>query len=367
MDERPASAPAPQPATPSTRRGPLATPADLEACHAAIRVGSRTFHAASRLLPERVRGPALSLYAFCREADDAIDQSAQPRTALRALEDRLERACRGDPIDNAADRAMADVMAQFHIPGAVPAALIEGFAWDAEGRIYEDLPALRAYAMRVAGTVGVMMSLLMGVRSPAALARAADLGVGMQLSNIARDVGEDARLGRVYLPRAWLREAGIDADEWLADPHFEPDLGLIVSRLVAEAQGLYERAAVGVAELPPECRPAIHAARLMYAEIGRKVARAGGDSVSTRAVVSARRKLLLLAQAITASVTAPRTAGSFEVLPEARFLIEAVAEHDRRHAVQGDALAGESLLVREFSLVLSAFERLERQDQGGGT
>jgi phytoene synthase len=344
---------------------PLATAADLDACHAAIRVGSRTFHAASRLLPERVRGPALSLYAFCREADDAIDQSGEPRAALRTLEDRLDRAYRRDPIDNAADRALADVVAKFQIPHAVPAALLEGFAWDAEGRVYDDLPALRAYAMRVAGTVGVMMSLLMGVRSPGALARAADLGVGMQLSNIARDVGEDARLGRVYLPRDWLREAGIDAEEWLSDPQFEPDLGRIVSRLVGEAQALYERAAVGVAELPPECRPAIHAARLMYAEIGRKVARAGGDSVSSRAVVSVRRKLLVLAQAITASVTAPRAAGSFEVLPEARFLLDAVAEHDLRHGVCGDALVGENLLVREFALALSAFERLERQDRDG--
>ena len=87
---------------------PLATRADLEACHAAIRVGSRTFHAASRLLPERVRGPALSLYAFCREADDAIDQSGDPRAALRSLEDRLDRAYRREPIDNAADRALAE-------------------------------------------------------------------------------------------------------------------------------------------------------------------------------------------------------------------------------------------------------------------
>lgn len=339
---------------------PLATRADMDACRAAIRVGSRTFHAASHLLPLRVREPALALYAFCREADDAIDGSAEPRVALRALEERLDRAYRREPIDNAADRALADVVAQFHIPRAVPAALLEGFAWDAEGRIYPDLPSLRAYGMRVAGTVGVMMSLLMGVRSPGALARAADLGIGMQLSNIARDVGEDARLGRVYLPRDWLAEAGIDADEWLADPQFEPDLGRVVARLVEEAQRLYDRAAVGVTELPVECRPAIHAARLMYAEIGRKVARAGGDSVSTRAVVSARRKMLLLLQAITTSVTTPRVVGHPEALPEARALIDAVVEHDARHGVRGDALAGENLLVREFALALAAFERLER-------
>ncbi|MFM7625441.1 MAG: phytoene/squalene synthase family protein, partial [Gammaproteobacteria bacterium] len=158
----------------------LATPADIEACRAAIRVGSRTFHAASHLLPMRVREPALALYAFCREADDAIDGSDEPRAALRILEDRLDRAYRREPIDNAADRALADVVARFQIPRAVPVALLEGFAWDAEGRIYPDLSSLRAYGMRVAGTVGVMMSLLMGVRSPGALARPADLGVGMQ-------------------------------------------------------------------------------------------------------------------------------------------------------------------------------------------
>jgi hypothetical protein len=84
-------------------------------------------------------------------------------------------------------------------------------------------------------------------------------------------------------------------------------------------------------------------------------------------VVSARRKLLLLAQAITASVTAPRTAGSFDVLPEARFLLDAVTVHDSTHGVRGDALVGESLLVREFSLALSAFERLERADRAPET
>jgi phytoene synthase len=350
-------------ADPSLRTA-LASRADLEACRTAIKAGSRTFHAASHLLPLRVREPALSLYAFCREADDAIDQSSDPSAALADLEVRLDLAYRREPIDNAADRALADVVARYHIPRAVPAALLEGFAWDAEGRIYEDLSALRAYGTRVAGTVGVMMSLLMGVRAPAALARAADLGVGMQLSNIARDVGEDARLGRVYLPRDWLREAGVPADEWLAQPQFGPELGSVVLRLLGEARGLYERAAAGVAELPAECRPAIHAARLMYAEIGREVERAGGDSVSGRAVVSARRKLLLLLQAITASVNDPAVAGLWPALPEAQFLIDAVVDHDQRHGVRGDEMLGEGLLTREFVLALAAFERLERVDQG---
>ena len=112
------------------------------------------------------------------------------------------RLCRPAPGRARADRALAAVVAQHAIPRALPEFLIEGLAWDVEGRRYETLDELLAYAARVAAAVGAMMSLLMGVREPAALARACDLGVAMQLSNIARDVGEDARMGRLYLPRA---------------------------------------------------------------------------------------------------------------------------------------------------------------------
>ncbi|MBM4213603.1 MAG: phytoene/squalene synthase family protein [Gammaproteobacteria bacterium] len=342
-----------------TGRDLVAAPADLAACRASIRVGSKTFHAASLLLPRRIRGSALALYAFCREADDAIDRSSEPQRALEELQRRLDRAYRGDPLDNPADRALAAVVAQFEIPQTLPAALLEGFAWDATARDYHDLSSVRAYGVRVAGTVGVMMSLLMGVRSTDALARAADLGVAMQLSNIARDVGEDARMGRLYLPRDWLREAGFDPDAWLREPHFEPRLGAVIDRLLAEARMLYQRAAAGVDELPVECRPAIHAARLMYAAIGDEVSRRGGDSVSSRAVVSGRRKLFLLAEAL---IAATRRTGSaaHPVLPEAQYLLDAISRHDRARGVSGDPLAGETLFTRELSRVLGVFERLER-------
>ena len=91
-----------------------------------------------------------------------------------------------------------------------------------EVRRYETLQDLDAYAARVAGSVGAMMTLVMGQRAPEIVARACDLGVAMQLTNIARDVGEDARAGRLYLPLQWLREAGIDPDAWLAKPVFTP-------------------------------------------------------------------------------------------------------------------------------------------------
>lgn len=340
----------------------FASPQDLEACRAAIRVGSKTFHAASFLLPAAVRDAAISLYAFCREADDAIDQSDDPVRSLALLQARLESAYQGVPTDRAADRALADVVRRHGIPQALPAALLEGFAWDAAGRRYASLSELQAYAVRVAGTVGVMMSLLMGVRAPQALARAADLGVAMQLSNIARDVGEDARLGRVYLPEIWLREVGLSAEQFLARPVFEDRLGALVARLVDTAEELYVRGASGVAHLPPSCRPAIHAARLMYAEIGREVARREGDSVSGRAVVSRRRKLALIAQALSASAL-DGAGGEWPVLGEARFLLDAVAEHDRVRGIIADPLAGEGAFTRELLCVLGIFERLEVRDR----
>jgi phytoene synthase len=205
----------------------------------------------------------------------------------------------------------------------LPEALIEGFAWDAAGRQYDDIAGVRAYSARVAGTVGAMMTLIMGVRDPHAIARALDLGIAMQLTNIARDIGEDARSGRLYLPRAWLKAEGVDPDTWLGAPAMIPGMGRAVARLLAEADALYMRASAGIAVLPRRCRWSIAAARKLYAEIGHEVARRGFDSVSSRAVVSKRHKLRLVASAI--AVSSIRTGSAHAPsLPEAQFLVDAV-------------------------------------------
>ena len=306
-----------------------ATAADFAACRALLRDGSRTFLAASLLLPRRVREPAAALYAFCRLADDAIDlgedggTSAGGEDALARLRERLAWAYAGRPLQDPVDRALADVVARFAVPRALLDALLEGFEWDASGRRYEDLPALSAYAARVAGSVGAMMAVLMGARAPDMVARACDLGAAMQLTNIARDVGEDARAGRLYLPLQWLRDAGIEPEAWLARPVFSDALGAVIQRLLRAADDLYARADIGIARLPPECRPGIGAARRLYAEIGREVGRHGFDSVSRRAVVPPRRKAWLLGCAVIArSRAAP---GRAAPSAEAGFLVAAVA------------------------------------------
>jgi phytoene synthase len=222
------------------------------------------------------------------------------------------------------DRAFAATVARHAVPRALPEALLEGLAWDAEGRAYETLHDLQAYAARVAGAVGAMMAVLMGARDEHVLARACDLGVAMQLSNIARDVGEDARMGRVYLPRAWLRAEGIDAEAFLAAPAFTPALGRVVQRLLAEAETLYRRSEAGIAMLPLGCQPGIGAARRIYAAIGHQVRDAGGDSVSRRAVVTGRRKLALLARSLPPFM-ARRKDLAEPPLAATRYLVAAVA------------------------------------------
>jgi len=304
--------------------GPPTIFGDLAACQAMLAGGSKSFRVASLLLPRRIAEPAAALYAFCRVADDEIDEGEGGPEPLHRLLRRLDDIYAGRPQDFVADRAFAQVVRHYAIPRALPAALLEGFAWDGEGRRYPDITALEGYAARVAATVGAMMTLLMGVRDPIAHARACDLGVAMQLTNIARDVGADARMGRLYLPLEWLREEGIDPDAFLAAPHFTPALGRVVARLLRVADTHYKRGEAGIALLPLDCRAGIGAARRVYAEIGRAVERQGLDSVSRRAVVPMRRKAWLMARSLTA-VASRRPRRQAPPLPATAFLVEAVA------------------------------------------
>jgi phytoene synthase len=295
-----------------------------------------------------VRRPATALYAFCRVADDAIDLGDDPVAALALLNRRLDAAYAGAPLPAPVDRAFAATIAAHAIPRALPAALIEGLAWDSQGRRYENFAGLLDYAARVAGAVGVMMALVMGVREPAGLARAADLGVAMQLTNIARDVGEDARAGRLFLPLDWLAAAGVDAGQFIARPEFSAALGSVVKRLLDEADALYARALGGIGRLPRDCRAGIAAARRIYAAIGGQVAAAGYDSINRRARVAGAPKLGLAVLALGDAVFAG--AGPHApALPANLFLLQHVAP------LQEEPKALEKLI--------SMFERLERRQR----
>lgn len=300
---------------------------DLAHCRAAIRAGSRSFHAASRLLPARVRDPALALYAFCRLADDAVDEGADKAAAVLELQRRLALAHAGRPRNAPEDRAFAAIVERFEMPRALPEALLEGFAWDARGDRYATLGDVRAYSARVASAVGAMMCVLMGVRDEGPLARACDLGAAMQLTNIARDVGEDARAGRLYLPLDWFAEAGLDPGAFLAAPAPAPEIRRMVERLLSEARRLYLRSEAGIGALPLETRPGIWAARLIYAGIGGAVRRQGCDSVTSRARTTGVQKAFWLAQSALRTGALAAMPGSAVLnappLPECAFLVEA--------------------------------------------
>ncbi|MEO1066586.1 MAG: phytoene/squalene synthase family protein [Pseudomonadota bacterium] len=334
--------------------------ADIAACRAIIREGSKSFHAASILLPKKVRASAMALYSFCRLSDDMVDEGEDRHAAITDLRCRLDLAYAGRPANHVADRGFAAVVHQYDIPRAVPEALIEGYEWDIAGRIYEDIDDLIAYATRVAATVGVMMTIIMGRREPHVLARASDLGVAMQLTNIARDVGEDARQGRIYLPRAWLRDAGVDVDVLIENPAFTPALGSVVKRLLGEADVLYHRGFTGLRDLPVNCRSAIRAAGLVYREIGREVARNGYDSVTQRAVTTRRCKLRLCLRALM-EPTWLAICDMRPPLPETQFLVDATAEASERMT---PVLGTLDRRMGQLALLLGSLEERDRVPYG---
>ncbi len=319
----------------------MIAPQDMDHCREAIRTGSLSFHAASKLLPGRVRDPALALYAFCRLADDAVDDSDDKAPAVLGLRDRLDLVYAGRPRNAPADRAFAAVVQDFEMPRALPEALLEGLAWDAFGKRYDTFSDLLTYCARVASAVGAMMCVLMRVRDADALARACDLGLAMQLTNIARDVGEDARANRLYLPTQWLKAEGIHPEAFLDNPKPDRRVQALTRRLLDEADALYLRSEAGVPALPLACRPGIFAARHVYAGIGGAVARLNYDSISARARTTGRQKLGWLGLSLlrsAASVALPRSAVLHAApAPEVAFLVDAAARREQRFS-RSDAL-----------------------------
>lgn len=308
---------------------------DKKYCEDAIRHGSLSFHAASLLLPKAVRDPCIALYAFCRLADDEVDLKEDKSASVKDLVHRLDQVYSGTPRNRPMDRAFARMVEEFEMPRVLPEVLIEGLVWDAMGKKYQTFDDLVAYSARVASAVGVMMCVIMRARDPSVLARACDLGVAMQLTNISRDVGEDAREGRLYLPLDWLEAANIDPDDFLNNPTFRPEIAFMTRQLLARADELYHRSEAGIACLPVKVRPAMFAARHIYAAIGNSVRANRFDNISIRARTSKATKLRLLGLSAThsvASIFMPTPATVYAPsLPQTEFLVRAagVVKHTK--------------------------------------
>jgi phytoene synthase len=273
----------------------------LDRCRVIIREGSKSFAQAASLFDRETRAAAFLLYAWCRHCDDQIDgehlgyrdetEACGDRGArLARLYEETRSALRGETPRDPVFAALQRVVTRYTIPERYPLELLEGFAMDVEGRRHPGLDDLFLYCYHVAGTVGLMMAHIMGVRDEWTLQRAADLGIALQMTNIARDVLDDARSGRVYLPLSWLEEAGIAAEE-VAEPRHRTRLSGVVVRLLAEADRYYDSGARGLARLPFRSAWAVAVARGVYREIGETVLRLGDRAWDQRAVVPKYRKL----------------------------------------------------------------------------
>jgi phytoene synthase len=274
-----------------------------------IEVGSKSFAAAARLFTPGTRRSVLMLYAWCRHCDDVVDgQELGFNTATTAdtaahdaaaklalLEDQTRRAYAGEPMQDPAFAAFQEVALRHRIDPRFALDHLAGFAMDVEGARYETIDDLLRYCYHVAGVVGLMMASIMGVRDPRVLDRACDLGLAFQLTNIARDIVEDARMGRCYLPAEWLREAGIPPSA-LAEPRYRTALARVAARLVDYAEPYYDSAVDGIAALPLRSAWAIASARNVYRQIGIEVKRRGPRAWDKRAGTGKAMKLWLLAK-----------------------------------------------------------------------
>lgn len=252
---------------------------------------ARSFRLASYFLPAQCADEAAITYAFCRLADDLADEAPTHEQAVRDL-GALATEIRGQQTPRPIVAAYNSVAAQRDIPEAAATELLLGLESDlGTVRIADDQEFVR-YCYRVAGTVGLMMSGVLGVLDPAARTPAVDLGVAMQITNICRDVLEDARRDRVYIPESRLRAVGLSHAR-LLDPDFVHDedgrkrLATVVDDLLEMAEAAYERAWRGMHFIPARPRTAILVASVLYRDIGRRLRFAhSSDPLHGRTMVS---------------------------------------------------------------------------------
>jgi 15-cis-phytoene synthase len=289
-----------------------------------IAQGSRSFALASRLFSRPVRERAWLLYAWCRACDDLADGQdlghaaravEDPKARLALIRDLTAQALAGDPVGHHAFDALRILTAECPLPPNYTWDVVEGFALDAADWRPRTERDLMRYCYHVAGAVGCLMALVMGV-SPddeATLDRATDLGLAFQLANIARDIEEDDRVGRCYLPVEWLVEMDIPPGQHMKPP-FRPRLAVLSRRLATLAGTYAESARVGAAMLPFRSRWAVLAAARIYGAIADEVAERGEAAWDHRVVIGSTAKLRHVARAFRDASRTPRAIERDEAL-----------------------------------------------------
>jgi phytoene synthase len=266
-----------------------------------IAAGSKSFAAAAKLFSRDIREDVYFLYAWCRHCDDEIDgqslgfgneqlSPAEQRQRLERIQEMTRAALAGSPVEDPVFQGLQQVAMRHDIPAQYPLELVEGFVMDVERRRYFTVEDTLLYCYHVAGVVGIMMAYIMGVRDQAVLKRAADLGIAFQLTNIARDVMDDAANDRIYLPENWLTNAGVPVAA-IAESEHRDGVFTVVKKLLGVADRYYASAREGIQDLPLSCAWAISAADRVYHNIGEIVLDRGAKAWDERAVAPAYRKI----------------------------------------------------------------------------
>lgn len=267
----------------------------LSTSQAAMRTHGRSFHFASHFLRDRHAERAARLYAFCRHLDDTVDLAENKSEAERTL-DCIARELAGQVPASAATKDFLALMDEVGMEPSMPEALMSGLRSDLGVVAVKTEAELLRYAYHVAGIVGLMMCDVIDVRAPEARPFAIDLGIAMQLTNIARDVDEDARRGHRYLPETWV--GAVTPQQIVApDPEMKHILRQASRRLLDRAEIYYRSADRGLGHLPARARFAILVAGRVYRRIGVSIARQDHASWEGRARVSRPAKLKVAAGA----------------------------------------------------------------------
>lgn len=262
----------------------------IQQSRAVLATQGRSFHLAARFLPPGKRDDAAVVYAFCRLVDDVADApGGHPHAIMQALAE-LDAEITGGRPPRPVVAALLALAPRTRLDLRWASALIAGCRSDLGPVRISDDRALLRYAFHVAGTVGLMMCAVLDVQDPDALAYGVDLGLAMQLTNICRDVAEDAGRGRVYLPATRLRAHGVDPDALVAGIASRAAVAATVREVLDVAETWYDSALWGLRFIPGRGRLAIGIARRVYRAIGRELHQRGGDALAGRTVVSPLRK-----------------------------------------------------------------------------
>jgi len=276
-------------------------------CEAITKKHAKSFYFAAKFLPRRKQKAVYPIYAFCRTVDDEIDETAEINQseavlAVQNRENKLKNIYEKSEVDeqestndgqNFILTAWRDILKTYKIPQNLPLELIRGVLMDTENKRYETFDGLYVYCYRVASTVGLMSSEILGYSDEKALEYAEAMGIGMQLTNILRDVKEDASMGRIYLPQEDLRRFDVSERQIFAGK-MSGNFAEMMKFQVCRARDFYRKGEKGIALLEKDSRFTVLLASRIYAKILDEIERQNYDVFKKRAHTTKSQKIIAI-------------------------------------------------------------------------